>query len=83
MRTRSRLRLSINLALLGLLAGAVAYTFHPYRRLGKAIHDLQWSAKLYAIALVPAIRVVGDVAKMIGYPAGWMWRLCHRGEIPR
>jgi glycosyltransferase involved in cell wall biosynthesis len=70
-------------SLLGLLAGAAAYTFHPYRRLRKAMHDLRWDAKLYAVALVPAIRVVGDVAKMIGYPAGWMWRLRHRGEIPR
>jgi glycosyltransferase involved in cell wall biosynthesis len=69
--------------LLGLLAGGAAYTFHPYRRLGKAMRDLWWAAKLYAIALVPLIRVVGDVAKMIGYPAGWMWRLRHRDEVPR
>jgi hypothetical protein len=32
---------------------------------------------VYAIILVPLIRVVGDVAKMIGYPAGWRWRLAH------
>jgi hypothetical protein len=47
------------------------------------MRDLWWAAKLYAIALVPLIRVVGDVAKMIGYPAGWMWRLRHRDEVPR
>jgi hypothetical protein len=34
--------------------------------------------KLYAIALVPCIRLVGDVGKMIGYPFGWAWRLRHR-----
>jgi hypothetical protein len=26
-------------------------------------------------AWLPAIRVVGDIAKMIGYPVGWRWRL--------
>jgi len=30
---------------------------------------------LKAVLLVPAIRVVGDVAKMIGYPVGVIWRL--------
>ena len=29
---------------------------------------------------IPVIRVVGDVAKMIGYPVGWCWRL---GTVPR
>ena len=69
--------------LLGLLAAGAAYTFRPYRRLGKAVRDLAWSQKLYAFALVPIIRLVGDVAKMLGYPAGWIWRLRHRREIPR
>ena len=69
--------------LLGLLAGSVVYTFRPYRRLGRATRDLAWGPKLHAIALVPLIRLVGDVAKMLGYPAGWAWRLRHRREIPR
>jgi hypothetical protein len=36
-----------------------------------------------AFLLVPIIRVVGDVAKMIGYPVGlvWRWRNHHRPEI--
>jgi hypothetical protein len=29
---------------------------------------------------VPVIRVVGDVAKMIGYPVGWWWRLKHKPQ---
>jgi hypothetical protein len=33
---------------------------------------LHWA---YAALLIPVIRVVGDVAKMIGYPVGWRWRL--------
>ena len=33
------------------------------------------TSNLYAIALMPLIRVVGDLAKLIGYPVGWWWRL--------
>ena len=66
--------------LIGLLAGGIAYTRQPYRRLVKMLRDLTWNQKLYAIALVPTIRLMGDVAKMLGYPAGWMWRLRHRRE---
>jgi len=29
----------------------------------------------YAALLVPLIRVLGDLAKMIGYPVGWVWRI--------
>jgi hypothetical protein len=35
---------------------------------------------LYGLALVPVIRVVGDVAKMLGYPMGLLWRYCHRDD---
>jgi glycosyltransferase involved in cell wall biosynthesis len=69
--------------LTSLLLGGAAYTLQPYRRLGRALRPLAWHQRLYAIALVPAIRLVGDVAKMIGYPAGWAWRLRHRRGIPR
>jgi glycosyltransferase involved in cell wall biosynthesis len=68
--------------LMALLVGAVAYTFVPYRRLSRMLSGLSWHQKLYAIALVPCIRLVGDVAKMAGYPVGWAWRLRHRKEIP-
>jgi hypothetical protein len=64
-----------------LLAGFLAYTYRPYRRLAASIRQLSPAQKLYAIALVPLIRVVGDVAKMIGYPAGWSWRLRHRDHV--
>lgn len=62
------------------LAGAVVYLYQPYRRLLTVMqtapqrHALAW---LQAILLVPVIRVTGDVAKMIGYPAGWYWRKQH------
>lgn len=68
--------------LLGLLLGGVIYTRAPYRRLIKTIRGQPIGAQIYACALVPCIRVIGDVAKMVGYPAGWAWRLRHRHEIP-
>ncbi len=67
-----------------LLAGAVVYTRTPYRRLpvvmrgyarAHPVSPLDWG---YAVVLVPVIRVVGDGAKMLGYPVGWRWRLQHR-----
>lgn len=68
------------LAALLLLAGVAAYTRTPYRRLSRLWRGLPWREKLKAIALVPVIRVVGDVAKMLGYPAGVWWRLRHRPD---
>ncbi len=59
--------------LLGL--GAGAYTATPYRRLAKYLPPRPPAARLQAAALVPLIRVVGDVAKMLGYPVGVVWRL--------
>jgi glycosyltransferase involved in cell wall biosynthesis len=69
--------------LLALLAGVAAYTFVPYRRLSHMAQGLSWSQRLYAVALVPCIRLVGDAAKMIGYPVGWVWRLRHGKGIPK
>ncbi len=33
------------------------------------------SAQYSVLLYIPMIRVVGDVAKMLGYPVGWWWRL--------
>ena len=60
------------------LVGGAAYTRTPYRRLWPKLGALSWRKKLKAIALVPIIRVVGDVAKMIGYPVGVMWQIRHQ-----
>jgi glycosyltransferase involved in cell wall biosynthesis len=49
----------------------------PYRRLWPLLRPLGWHDRLQAILWVPTIRVAGDVAKMIGYPVGWLWRLRH------
>lgn len=51
------------------LVGGVAYCQRPVQRLQ--------SRPASAIAFVPVIRLVGDVAKMLGYPVGVWWRLKH------
>jgi glycosyltransferase involved in cell wall biosynthesis len=69
--------------LLVLAAGAAAYTATPYRRLWPMLASYRFLDRLKALLLVPLIRVVGDVAKMLGYPAGllWRWRNLHRPEV--
>jgi hypothetical protein len=57
------------------LVGAAAYTYRPYRRLIKMWGQLRAIEKVQAALLVPVIRVVGDMAKMIGYPVGVRWRI--------
>jgi glycosyltransferase involved in cell wall biosynthesis len=63
------------------LAGAVlggAYLVTPYRRLGPWLSTLGPVARLQALAWVPVIRLVGDVAKMVGYPVGVWSRMRDR-----
>ena len=61
--------------LLPLLAGVFAYCWVPWLRLQRSGKRLSSWRRLQAAALVPVIRAVGDVAKMFGYPVGWVWRL--------
>ncbi|MCS7072574.1 MAG: glycosyltransferase [Anaerolinea sp.] len=69
-----------------LALGAAIYVRRPYQRLpgvlraaARAGHiRLTPWAWLRAAAWVPIIRAVGDLAKMLGYPVGWIWRLRHR-----
>jgi cellulose synthase/poly-beta-1,6-N-acetylglucosamine synthase-like glycosyltransferase len=57
--------------LLGALAlGIAAYCRAPVRRLRHRAPALSGGEWLKAIALIPVIRVVGDMAKMAGYPVG-------------
>jgi len=66
--------------LVGLLAG-LAYFYQPYRRLLPALGHCGLGDRLSAVLLVPVIRLVGDCAKMMGYPVGVRWRW--RRGIPR
>lgn len=67
----------------GLLLGIILYCAQPWQRLqqlGNGLTTIQW---LQAVLLVPIIRLVGDGAKMVGYPVGLWWRWQHwpRAEI--
>jgi glycosyltransferase involved in cell wall biosynthesis len=68
-----------------LVLGGAAYLRGPVRRLprvmailatrrGRAASALEW---LQAVAWLPIIRAVGDVAKLCGYPVGVLWRWQH------
>lgn len=64
-----------------LIPGAIVYLYQPYRRLSvvmRAVPEKSPTAWLYVTGLIPVLRVVGDVAKMAGYPAGRWWRIRHR-----
>lgn len=59
------------------LVGGVVYLYQPYRRLPRIMRDNPQKspfAWIVAIVLIPIIRVVGDIAKMLGYPVGLRWR---------
>jgi glycosyltransferase involved in cell wall biosynthesis len=61
--------------------GAVAYLYRPYKRLPvvlKRAPEHSFAGLVYVVMLVPVIRLLGDVAKMVGYPVGWLWRLRNR-----
>ncbi|MCS7260976.1 MAG: glycosyltransferase [Anaerolineae bacterium] len=69
---------------LALIAGAAAHLYVPYRRLWPWLRTLPWRERLIAVGWVPVIRVTGDVAKMLGYPVGLLWRwkrLRHHPEL--
>jgi glycosyltransferase involved in cell wall biosynthesis len=66
-----------------LLLGAAVYLWTPYRRLLPLIRGLSLLDKIKAVLWVPVIRAWGDVAKMVGYPVGVLWRMNHAGDIPR
>lgn len=68
---------------LGLLVGIALYCRRPWQRLETLGRDLSASQQLAAAALVPVIRVVGDVAKMVGYPVGRWWRIKNKDKIPQ
>jgi len=59
---------------LGVAAG-LAYIRLPLRRLWPRLRELSPLDRLKVLIYIPVIRIVGDVAKMIGYPVGVMWRM--------
>ena len=60
--------------LLGVAAG-LAYIRLPLRRAWPKLKGLSLLDRLRVLFYIPVIRVVGDLAKMVGYPAGVRWRM--------
>jgi glycosyltransferase involved in cell wall biosynthesis len=57
--------------------GGLAYCKRPFQRLPAVMAsapDQSADGWLKAVLWVPVIRVIGDLAKMTGYPAGLRWR---------
>jgi len=68
-------------ALLILVTGGVLYLRRPLVRLA---HQSESAGAFWrAVPLLPLVRVTGDVAKMLGYPVGLVWRLRHHPDRPR
>ena len=68
---------------LGLVVGGIINCARPWRRLRLLGRGMPFEEHLQSGLLVPVIRLVGDAAKMAGYPFGllWRWRNLHRAEI--
>jgi hypothetical protein len=64
-----------------LLLGTGVYTGRPAQRLWENTWGWRLPARIRALALIPIIRLMGDVAKMLGYPVGLWWRWQNRGRI--
>lgn len=64
------------------LAAVPAMFGRGWRRLARMWSGLTVAQKAQAALWVPVIRVVGDVAKMMGYPVGLLWRWRFRERIP-
>jgi len=54
--------------------GIGSYSRRPAERLWESTWGWRPPARLRAFAMIPIIRLVGDVAKMLGYPVGLIWR---------
>ncbi len=76
------LALSMPALWLALITGGLGYLATPVRRLLPRLpHYPPWQWP-YALALVPVLRLTGDLAKMAGYPAGALWRRSHKNPLP-
>lgn len=68
--------------LAGAALGGIGMFLTPYRRLVTAWATLSPGEKVQAALWIPIIRITGDVAKMLGYPVGWKWRLARLRAQP-
>lgn len=65
-------------AVVPLALGAAAYCRRPARRLLALTGEWPARRRMGGLALIPSVRLLGDLAKMAGYPAGVWWRIRRR-----
>lgn len=65
------------------IIGALGMFFIAFRRLFHIWQPLSVVDKVRAFGWIPIIRITGDIAKMVGYPVGWWWRLKTLPTDPR
>ncbi len=66
-----------------LVAAGILYIRRPILRLCRMTEGWPLERRLRALLMLPYLRLVGDIAKMTGYPAGVRWRLERRKRDPR
>ncbi|MCK5924097.1 MAG: hypothetical protein KAG66_24395, partial [Methylococcales bacterium] len=64
-----------------LTLGIGSYSQRPAQRLWASTWGWRPPERARAFALIPIIRFIGDIAKMIGYPIGLIWRQRHRKHL--
>lgn len=67
---------------LAVAAGVVGLLRTPFARLAPWLRGAPLGEKVALLAWAPVIRVTGDVAKMLGYPVGVVWRGQHAPAEP-
>lgn len=67
--------------LIGAVGGAI-YLSRAVRRLIRIWGAHDWREQLTMLFWLPVILAAGDVAKMLGYPAGVAWRWRHARAVP-
>jgi len=65
-----------------LIFGVGTYSRQPAERLWSNTWGWRPPSRVRAFALIPIIRLVGDIAKMLGYPVGLLWRWRNTDRIP-
>jgi glycosyltransferase involved in cell wall biosynthesis len=74
------------LAWLILIVAGLGYCSRPLRRLPtvmKLSPRQDMLAWFYCILMIPVIRLVGDIARMLGYPVGRWWRMQNIQRLPK
>lgn len=69
------------IALVVLITAGFAYCSNAYKRLFTATQSWSVPRRVRAFLLLPIIRATGDIAKMIGYPVGVLWRRRNYKEL--